>query len=399
MSNKNNDTEKRLNSLLPYGETMRPLVKSSSLTDSDLKFLLQKRGVFKQNTAKNETLPLILTLLLSPKEFEILKNRQHIKESNVKHHSTQAEWIGGDKSLASVFIDDNDLKNVIEQQLVGDNKSYEVTKCLISPAHSNKIVITGEIKRTDWTKDAFSDTTNHEWRLVIEKLENTNFIEYRYETTAPETRELVVKIEEFIHNDLQKNKMVKADIPAQKILANYFLTKKSLFDYLFAFTKEKYEALSYKRIANILSGVDNTKKFPAKFDWLNKGNVDEISLHGKKLDENEIISLGNEGILIFGEIEAEFEFTYKQAKGICVISYGFPKYYKQQARLIEFEAKITQLSLNSDSAHISKDNIKRYLLSEFQKMKHPLFQKLKDQKLVSLTAQNQIFFDNEDKYD
>ncbi len=80
MSNPFEQTNEELNALLPYGESIRPLLTSSNLSDYDLKFLLQKRGIFIRNHQRNVTVPQIASIILSPKEFEILKNRQYQKE-------------------------------------------------------------------------------------------------------------------------------------------------------------------------------------------------------------------------------------------------------------------------------------------------------------------------------
>lgn len=103
MSNELDNHQAELNSLLPYGEGLKPLLTASNLSEYDLKFLLQKRGIFVKSQQRNTTVPQIASLLLSPKEFEVLRNRQHQKESNIKRSTSQSEWCGGDIKLDYVL--------------------------------------------------------------------------------------------------------------------------------------------------------------------------------------------------------------------------------------------------------------------------------------------------------
>ena len=121
MSNNSDSRQSDLDSLLPYGEGLKPLLTASSLSEHDLKFLLQKRGIFVKSQQRNITVPQIASLLLSPKEFEILKNRQHQKESNIKRSTSQSEWCGGDIKLDCVLT--NHIENFIKQ-LSEENSTY-----------------------------------------------------------------------------------------------------------------------------------------------------------------------------------------------------------------------------------------------------------------------------------
>ncbi len=122
-------------------------------------------------------------------------------------------------------------------------------------------------------------------------------------------------------------------------------------------------------------GINENGVFPLKFKWL-KGKIHKIKLtafQGKNIEQTDIISLGKSGVLIFGEMEAEYQFNYADAKGICFIQFGFPKYYVKQKR-IEFETKISKIELEKKFSHISRIKLKRDILKEFQREKHNIFE-------------------------
>jgi len=368
------NNEDDLNSLLPFGENIRPLITASNLSENDLRFLLQKRGVFVKSHQRTNTVPLIASLLLSPREFEILRNRQHKKESNIKRSTGRSEWNGKDEKLVDIV---SPQIETIVKNLVEENLPYSINKFNITNEGLDKIIIEGEIKRNDWTKDVFSVETLHTWKLTIEKSPNNNMIEYVIESTVPETKELLNKLQNQVQKELQVKKVIAPTQKIQKVLATHFRRNQYIFEYLLTFTTRKFETLSFQRIVDIETGVDSKSNFPKNFEWLkNIGELKLTAIKGKKLEETDIVEIGKLGILIFGEIDAEFTFSSSEVAGSCVIQYGFPKFYDKKNH-IEFETKILKIDLKNEFAHISKENVKKKLLAEFQKEKHNIFDEFK----------------------
>jgi hypothetical protein len=311
-------------------------------------------------------------MLLSPNEFETLRNRQHQKESNIKRSTAQSEWIGQNTSIADILSDKLDS---IIKDLTKEDSPYSVKNYNITYLSNDKILVEGEIERRDWTKDVFSITSLHPWKFTIEKAAASNIVEYIAETTVPETKHLTNQFQARIHQQFQLSKTVDSTKTIQRIVATHFKGNQFIFEFLFKFTKLRFASLKFQRIIDIETGIDNRLNFPDNFKWL-KGNIGELKLtavHGKKLEETDIIEIGKLGILVFGEIDAEFNFAYQDVKGKCVIQYGFPKFYDKRNH-IEFETKIQRIDLNHECSHVSKEAVKRHLLAEFQKDKHLVFE-------------------------
>ncbi len=261
-----------------------------------------------------------------------------------------------------------------------DESSYKLTNCVLErDREGNKIVIECNIERTDWRKDVLSYKTYHDCKLSITKEDNV--VIYSTETTVPETKKFLNKFQDAIHSHFQKQEVVSNDIPMQRILTNEFRDNKAIFEFLPIFTEQKSNIISFQKIVDIDAGIDHAPNFPENFKWLK--DVDKINLHGK-LNTTDIMNLSKKGILVFGEIEAEFKFdsleakTETKAKGKCTIKYGFPKFYDPKRKSVEFEAKIGDLELHIDFIDISKSRVEVFLLKEFQKDKHNKFEPFKN---------------------
>jgi len=386
-------TEKeKLVPLLPYGETLRPLIVASSLTGSDLKSLLQKRGIFVKASSKEKTVPVLTSILLSPREFFALKNSQTFKESIVKVSDAQADW-NSDQTVVQAIPDEYES---FVQKIVPDNASYTLSNCSVQHINVDEVIINCSIKRHDWTKDSFSSTSHHNCKLSISRDPDSNVIIYQTETTIPETKDLITKLQKKTHSYFRQHGAIASNSPIQRVLSNHFITNKVMFEYINAFLYPISDALTYHKIIDIDAGVDhNYGTFPENFQWL-KNNIEKINLHGNNLQVTDIMSLGRSGVLVFGEIEAEFGFDYTHAKGRCTIKYGFPRLYEKKSAT-EFEAKIIDLKLHADFINIPKERVSKFLIQEFQKNKHKLFEEFKLAKKVNTLARekNQYKFEGE----
>ena len=151
--------------LLPFGETLRLLMLGSTLSSSDLKFVLNKRGIYVKDGRRENTIPTLASIILSPREFDILKNKQQFKESTIKVSDAKTTW-SSDKTLLQALPDE--MEPFI-QQLIDENAPYQLKDFAIEVNHPNEVVVNCSIKRQDWTKDIFSSTSYHDCKLTISK--------------------------------------------------------------------------------------------------------------------------------------------------------------------------------------------------------------------------------------
>ena len=318
-------------------------------------------------------------------------------EYTSKISDARVDWSSEKTIVQAIPVE---LENFV-RNLVDDDESYRLTNCSVKTIDPDNVVVDCVIERLDWTKDAFSSTTHHNASFSVCRDTSSNIVTYRTETTVPETKDLMVKLQKSLHAHFRQEGVVANDASIQRILANHFFDNKARYEFLYVFIDQDYDGITFRGIVDIDAGVDhNLPDFPEKFSWL-KGNVDEIELHGKGIHLTEILKLGEIGGLIFGEIYAEFKFEYSDAKGTCVIGYGFPRYYGGKSS-VEFEVKIAKLSLYADYVHVSKRRVERYLLQQFQKNKHLIFDEFVKKKKSDprkRTTENQYYLFSDDEFE
>lgn len=81
--------EINIKTLLPVGEKLKPLLRRSCISESDLKGILAERGVFIGDNSKQMSIPLLTLSIISPKEFEKLQEFQKTKEDSVKFRTSK----------------------------------------------------------------------------------------------------------------------------------------------------------------------------------------------------------------------------------------------------------------------------------------------------------------------
>ena len=87
-----NHEHKDIQKILPYGELLKGFVNQKFLASAELYRILKERGVFALNAEKDFTAPLLQTLLLSPKEFDKIRDAFSTREENKKVFSRDIQW-------------------------------------------------------------------------------------------------------------------------------------------------------------------------------------------------------------------------------------------------------------------------------------------------------------------
>src|SRR5690242_17891656 len=110
-----------LDLLLPFGETLRSFLEQTFITPSDLKHALRARGVFQGRTEKRDTIPVLTCCLLSPGEFDELRQQQATREDNQKTTTRTLVWNSA-KTLLDAIPADLDLTEF----LGGEFTNYKI---------------------------------------------------------------------------------------------------------------------------------------------------------------------------------------------------------------------------------------------------------------------------------
>ena len=111
-----NVEHKDIKKILPYGEQLRGFANQKYITSSELKRILRERGIYALNSKKDFTVPILQTLLLSPNEFDKIRESFSTKEDNPKVNSSDINWARSTKILVPEMLSVN-VKDFIKQNL------------------------------------------------------------------------------------------------------------------------------------------------------------------------------------------------------------------------------------------------------------------------------------------
>lgn len=359
----------------PYGLQLKSLLVGSMLTESDLKRCLEQRGVFVPSSDKDTTVPLLMTLLLSPAEFGGLKQNQLTHEDNLKHFTRYLEFSTNDYSLLEVLENNN-----LNRDIFPIHRNYEVTNAPAFRGNTDRIEMEYEIERKNPTKDWSEAKTMHTGRVIIEKAGRK--AKLQVEWSAPETKDLSNRILGDIRRQIVAKGFAANDARLESIVANTFSNAERTHR-LLAFTAgDPSGKLKLSKVSNVNFGPDTTvERLPESIAWMQK-HVWSMLVKGEGLHTLDYFTKEEyRSCLILDMVEASFDFEFKGSKGTCVVVYGFPGYLKNPAHATEFEASPGRISWSRKSAgggkkaatFPSKQATARYILSIFEDMKDQIF--------------------------
>jgi hypothetical protein len=354
-------TPENIDTILPYGESLRSFIEQPFISKSDLRNALRSRGVFVSGSDKEDTIPVAICCLFSPSEFGQLKECQLNREDNPKTLNRYLEW----KSEASLITSVPDNLNLSE--LLADSAPY--CKMLGNPSFvpvgndPNHIRLDFEVERSDYTKSWARTKDTYKGSIGLEKIYDGNVLKVLITYTAEETKILGSKTDKFLKKHFETAGCVIAGSRVGKILFNDF-TNENRVQFFWKLTGENQTThLTFKDVTDFDVRPDpDSGDLPDDIKWMDK-KVDDLKLKGKNLHETIFIKDKNyHKFLHLYKIETKFEFSYFAAAGTCTITFEFAGFLGSAGKMAEFEANISSLVLKSEYRNVNKLNVKEHLL-------------------------------------
>lgn len=182
-----------IDKFIPYGEALRGFVNQKFITPPVLQSILKERGIFVLNADKDYMVPIVQTLLLSPTEFDKIRDAFARKEDNEKKISREISF----SSNATLYQSD------IMQMNVEDFLKRQLPTCKIKQAirfvqtdnNPNHLTAKFTIIRNDINKCWYEQT--NEFSGSVEIINENGKGAIRITHTSPETKDLaeyIVKI-------------------------------------------------------------------------------------------------------------------------------------------------------------------------------------------------------------
>jgi hypothetical protein len=370
-----NTEHKDIQKILPYGEQLRGFANQKFISSAELYRILRERGVYALSTDKDFMVPLLQTLLLSPKEFDKIKDAFSTKEDNKKVISRDIKW----NENIQIFSAETLIVNV-EEYL----KTKLPTCSLEQPIrlvqvdnNPNHLKAEFTLKRQDINKSWYEQTN-----LFIGAFEfiNENNGKGRViiSHTAPETKELA---EFAVKKQIQvykKRGFISENEQLRKIIFNDFSNEER---FVFFFRLTNHLKCNYFRCDNIkdVSIKPEETILPEDIKWME--NMNKILLSGKSLDKKFFIEDNKyHKHLILWSLDSSFSFEYKGQTGLFTVSFGFPDFTTGKKENAEFELNISSIvpAMALDSR--SRKVLKSQLLSEMDKQKSIVYNNFLDYK-------------------
>ena len=353
-----------IDKFIPYGEALRGFVNQKFITPPVLQSILKERGIFVLNADKDYMVPIVQTLLLSPTEFDKIRDAFARKEDNEKKISREISF----SSNATLYQSD------IMQMNVEDFLKRQLPTCKIKQAirfvqtdnNPNHLTAKFTIIRNDINKCWYEQT--NEFSGSVEIINENGKGAIRITHTSPETKDLA---EYIVKNQIRQYKdkgLLKEDVNPQKILFSTF-TNTTRFAFFFRLTTkiENNGIFTFVDIKDISIKPQDECVLPAEILWME--NIQRLIISGKSLNEKAFMKEEKFYCnLELWSIEATFKYDYKGQKGYVCICFGFPDYNSKGGNA-EFEVTIKSLVPEKSLSAKEKRDLKSKLLSVMDNQK------------------------------
>ncbi|MBC8617140.1 hypothetical protein H8788_05275 [Parabacteroides faecis] len=365
MNTKHND----INKIIPYGESLRGFVNQKFISQSELHRILKERGIFTLNSEKDFIVPILQTLLLSPKEFDKIRDAFTAKEDNEKKISRDINFVS-DKQLFDPEILSINVTDFIKKELPTCTLEQPIRFKRVEN-NPNYLKADFIIQRKDINKSWYEQTNL--FRGSIEFINDKGKGRAVITHTAPETKELAIFIMNQQIKKYKERKIIPEKEKLREIIFNDF-SNENRFVFFYRLTNHlKSEFFTCDNIKDIsIKPEDGT--LPKEIKWMEK--MQKIVLTGEALDKKYFMNESKyHKDLILWSIDASFTYNYRGEKGKMIVSMGFPDYMTSKGSKSEFELNISSLSpektLDSKTRRILKDK----LLSEMDRQKSIVYNK------------------------
>lgn len=356
-----------IDQILPYGEMLRSFMEQPFVTKGDLKEVLRNRGIFTHTIEKANMIPILLSTILSPKEFDFLRECQISKEDNPKV-ITQTIKFDSPETLFDSIPENLDVNSILDLEYA----NFKVTGSpVFIPVDNNheRIKIDFTVERKDMSKNWATTNNIFSGSLELSKIIETDEIKIIITHTATETRQVATKLASNMVKSFKEKGLIDSSANVEKILFLRFSNPKRI-SYLFSLTKEsRSQMLEFIDIVDVQFSPDTGNSLPVGIDWMEQ-KIADLKLNGSALHQTFFFTdiKYHDSICLYN-VDSKFKFDVKGLTGQCVFSVGFPDYGKEKNPNAEMEVNIKSISLDNSSVNVSKSEIKQILLREIENQK------------------------------
>lgn len=356
--------------LLPTRDFLRQLIGHSSVTESILREILRKRGVFCVSNTKDVLGSIIIKTGLSPNEFAELKHFTRTKEEKPKLKTRTIQW-DSEANLMDCLPETFDFNSILDSPF-GTVRVSNLGE-FVHLDNPNHISLDYELERDDPIKNFGKNTTKHKGRLELKKENRLLTMSLTY--TSNETMKFGDRINHSLIKEFKYNSYIKSDSEILKIKFDDFSNEARI-----AFLKElsKYPSnmLEFKDTTDIYFLPDdlNTVDVPVDINWM-KNKIYEVEMKGKELHSTFFIEdVDIRPFIKLFSLQCKYQINQNDIDGTVEISFEFSRSDKDDKELV---LTISLLKLHSNNSAFSKTEIEKQILDNIEQKKLEFYQKYK----------------------
>lgn len=368
-----NIEHKEIDKFIPFGEAMRGFANQKFISAYELQCILRERGIFILSSDKDYIVPILQTLLLSPTEFDKIREAFSRKEDNEKKISRDITF-PVDSVLFQPEIMNVDVQDYLIRSLPTCELAYPIS--FIQDNHNpNHLKASFKIIRHDLNKSWYEQT--NEFTGCVELINDNGKGTIRITHTSAETKDLaeyIVKTQ--IKNYKEKGILGKDANPQKIIFSNFSNTTRFAFFFRLTTKIENSAIFTFVDIKDVSIKPQEDCALPDEILWME--NIQRLIISGKSLNEKSFMKEERYyKNLELWSIDATFEYDYKGKKGKICFCLGFPD-YSSKGNSSEFEVNIKSLTPNNNMSNKEKRDLKAKLLIAMDKQKSIVYSNFLD---------------------
>lgn len=352
--------------ILPYGDIIKPFLKTDAITANDIKLFLAKKGIYTKNADIKKLIDLMASLLFSPKELEDFKSYIDVKDKNVKSSDIFFN-IKEDKGLESVF-----KKVIINPDNLADGLNVKIINSDSVKFESNlakdefKLTLITETK--DPTSSLLVNTKPGKVEVVIKKKDNQLVVT---ENTIHKTdKRIANRVVKFVEEEFRRINFIEE----RKIMVMFknFSSNTERVNFLLSFSNIASSTMFYEAdIQSVKFKFDENTEIPESYrDKVDKDLI--INFEGKGLQTlTELSELNAKESIFLEEMKVLYKFNFLNIKnGMYKVTYNFSNALKNKPEFDGvFKSESYLIKTNPIKSLSSIENLEKELRKEIENLK------------------------------
>lgn len=362
--------------ILPYGNELRELLIFSDISEAEMNKLLRDKGVYLAEPTKENILPILSSILLSPVEFDRLREKQKTKEDQEKRRSDPPIKLTNNVQNETLItiLPDIDLNKVAKKEF--DNYDFHIASLSfeIIENNPNKVQACYTITKREKNKIWFDSENDFNGSVIFELNDNQLEMKSTSIHTSKDTKFINDMIKKEVIQDFRKKNFIDAKTVEKKILIDDF-TNQEIIDFFINFTDTKSTDVIFDNIISMDIELDENESLPSEHQikWM-ENRIKNLKFDGKKIEEIDLITeIDNRKYIKCWGIVSEYKFNYTGGEGKLKINFSFHKRGNH-----EFELHI--ISNSFDTLVENKRSVENYILDIFDDVKLKKYQEIMGKK-------------------